>query len=133
MSTGRRCGRRSIRPSTTAATPCWRRIQKLEAAGYIKQRVALLDRDKLRAGVEVINGFGKSAGLIQLAELGQIESLPLLSDVELPLSTVLWRLENVGIAVEDGLVDVTRYRPVSRLGYFDYATVTEVFQMFRPD
>lgn len=35
--------------------------------------------------------------------------------------------------VEDGLVDVTRYRPVSRLGYFDYATVTEVFQMLRPD
>ena len=35
--------------------------------------------------------------------------------------------------VEDGLVDVTRYRPVSRLGYFDYSTVTEVFQMFRPD
>lgn len=34
-------------------TPCWRRIQKLEAAGYIKQRVALLDRDKLRAGVTV--------------------------------------------------------------------------------
>lgn len=35
--------------------------------------------------------------------------------------------------VENGLVDVTRYRPVARLGYFDYATVTEVFQMFRPD
>ncbi|MFC5421362.1 Lrp/AsnC family transcriptional regulator [Bosea eneae] len=36
-----------------STTPCWRRIQKLEAAGYIKQRVALLDRDKLRAGVTV--------------------------------------------------------------------------------
>ena len=35
--------------------------------------------------------------------------------------------------VEDGLVDVTRYRPVARLGYFDYATVSEVYQMFRPD
>jgi Lrp/AsnC family transcriptional regulator len=34
-------------------TPCWRRIQKLEAEGYIRQRVALLDRDKLRAGVTV--------------------------------------------------------------------------------
>jgi D-aminopeptidase len=29
-------------------------------------------RQKLRAGVEVINGFGKSAGLMQAAELGQI-------------------------------------------------------------
>ncbi|PZR95949.1 MAG: aminopeptidase [Stutzerimonas stutzeri] len=36
-----------------------------------------LFREKVRAGVEVINGFGKSAGLMQLAELGQIET-PLL-------------------------------------------------------
>ncbi|CAN7552242.1 Lrp/AsnC family transcriptional regulator [Bosea sp. LjRoot90] len=34
-------------------TPCWRRIQKLEAEGYIKRRVALLDRNKLKAGVTV--------------------------------------------------------------------------------
>ena len=36
-----------------STTPCWRRIQKLEAAGYIRRRVALLDRDKLSAGVTV--------------------------------------------------------------------------------
>jgi Lrp/AsnC family transcriptional regulator len=34
-------------------TPCWRRIQKLEAEGYIQRRVALLDRTKLKAGVTV--------------------------------------------------------------------------------
>ncbi|KRE14766.1 ArsR family transcriptional regulator [Bosea sp. Root483D1] len=34
-------------------TPCWRRIQKLEAQGHIRKRVALLDRDKLKAGVTV--------------------------------------------------------------------------------
>lgn len=34
-------------------TPCWRRVQKLETAGYIRRRVALLDRDKLKAGVTV--------------------------------------------------------------------------------
>ena len=34
-------------------TPCWRRVQKLEAAGYIKGRVALLDRERLKAGVTV--------------------------------------------------------------------------------
>ena len=34
-------------------TPCWRRIQKLEAAGVIRARVALLDPDKVRAGVTV--------------------------------------------------------------------------------
>ncbi|NLQ16878.1 Lrp/AsnC family transcriptional regulator [Marinomonas sp. M1K-6] len=34
-------------------TPCWRRIQKLESAGFIKRRVALLDADKLGLGVSV--------------------------------------------------------------------------------
>ena len=43
----------------------------------------------------------------------------------------------VGIHIDDdvivgGLVDVTRYKPLSRLGYMDYAAVTEVFQMGRP-
>ncbi len=36
-----------------SSTPCWRRIQKLEAAGYIRRRVALLDRTRLKAGVTV--------------------------------------------------------------------------------
>ncbi len=35
------------------ATPCWRRIQKLEEAGIIRGRVALLDRGKLNLGVTV--------------------------------------------------------------------------------
>lgn len=39
-----------------------------------------LFREKLRAGVAVINGFGKSAGLMQLAELGQIETPILLGN-----------------------------------------------------
>lgn len=39
-----------------------------------------LFRRKMRAGCEVINGFGKSAGLMQLAELGQIETPLLLTN-----------------------------------------------------
>ncbi len=39
-----------------------------------------LFREKVRAGVEVINGFGKSAGLMQVAELGQIETPILLGN-----------------------------------------------------
>ncbi|QDG77047.1 flavin reductase family protein [Labrenzia sp. PHM005] len=43
----------------------------------------------------------------------------------------------VGVHISDdvivnGMVDVTRYKPLSRLGYMDYAVVTEVFQMGRP-
>jgi len=34
-------------------TPCWRRIQKLEEAGVILRRVALLDGPKVNAGVTV--------------------------------------------------------------------------------
>jgi Lrp/AsnC family transcriptional regulator len=36
-----------------STTPCWRRIQKLEEEGYIRKRVALLDRSKLNVGVTV--------------------------------------------------------------------------------
>ncbi|HEY3047867.1 MAG TPA: Lrp/AsnC family transcriptional regulator [Polaromonas sp.] len=36
-----------------SATPCWRRIQRLEAKGLIRKRVALLDPQRLNVGVTV--------------------------------------------------------------------------------
>jgi len=36
-----------------STSPCWRRIQHLEKAGFIRQRVALLDPEKLNVGVDV--------------------------------------------------------------------------------
>lgn len=36
-----------------STTPCWRRIQKLEEAGVIQRRVAVLDPVKVNAGVTV--------------------------------------------------------------------------------
>jgi Lrp/AsnC family transcriptional regulator len=36
-----------------SATPCWRRLQRLEKEGYIGQRVALLDAVKMNVGVTV--------------------------------------------------------------------------------
>ena len=36
-----------------STTPCWRRIQKLEEQGILKERVALLDAEKVNAGVTV--------------------------------------------------------------------------------
>ncbi len=36
-----------------SATPCWRRIQKLESSGVIKARVALLSAEKMNVGVTV--------------------------------------------------------------------------------
>lgn len=35
------------------ATPCWRRVQKLEESGVIRKRVALLDAARLNVGVTV--------------------------------------------------------------------------------
>lgn len=36
-----------------SSTPCWRRIQRLEADGVIKHRVAILDPEKVNVGVTV--------------------------------------------------------------------------------
>jgi len=36
-----------------SSTPCWKRIQKLEAEGIIQKRVALVDPDKIGLGITV--------------------------------------------------------------------------------
>src|SRR2546430_11168879 len=36
-----------------SSTPCWKRIQRLEAEGVIQRRVAIVDQDKLGLGVTV--------------------------------------------------------------------------------
>ena len=36
-----------------SVTPCWKRIQRLEEDGFIRARVALLDANKINAGVTV--------------------------------------------------------------------------------
>jgi flavin reductase (DIM6/NTAB) family NADH-FMN oxidoreductase RutF len=46
--------------------------------------------------------------------------------------------EVVGVHIRDdvlvdGKLDVTRYTPLSRMGYRDYTRVTEVFELTRPD
>ena len=44
-----------------STTPCWRRIQKLEEKGILKERVALLDPEKVNAGVTVFVSITTSA------------------------------------------------------------------------
>src|SRR5712672_3279897 len=36
-----------------SSTPCWKRIQRLEADGVIQKRVAIIDQNKLGLGVTV--------------------------------------------------------------------------------
>ncbi|HML14188.1 MAG TPA: Lrp/AsnC family transcriptional regulator [Xanthobacteraceae bacterium] len=58
-----------------SSTPCWKRIQRLEADGVILKRVALVDQDKLGLGVTVFvsieTGDHSQAWLGRFAEVVQ--------------------------------------------------------------
>lgn len=61
-----------------------------------------------------------------------------LQTVDLPGSNALILGQVVAFHVRedivvDGMVDVTKYKPVARLGYFDYTTVENVYEIMRPD
>lgn len=69
-----------------------------------------LFRSKVRAAVEIINGFGKSVGLVQIAELGMIETPILLTNTfsVAPCAEVLIRraiAANPAIGRETGTVN----------------------------
>lgn len=54
-----------------------------------------------------------------------------------PVTAIMVVGEVVGVHISDhiltdGLVDIAKSRPVSRLGYMDFATTSETYQMFRP-
>jgi Lrp/AsnC family transcriptional regulator len=40
-----------------SSTPCWKRIQRLEADGVIQKRVALVDQDKLGLGADAVSAM----------------------------------------------------------------------------
>jgi Lrp/AsnC family transcriptional regulator len=56
-----------------SSTPCWKRIQKLEADGVIQRRVAVVDQDRVGLGVTVFvsveTGDHSDAWLKQFAEV----------------------------------------------------------------
>jgi Lrp/AsnC family transcriptional regulator len=58
-----------------SSTPCWKRIQRMEAEGVILKRVALVDQDKLGLGVTVFvsieTGDHSQAWLSKFAEAVQ--------------------------------------------------------------
>ena len=55
-----------------SSTPCWKRIQRLEADGVIRKRVAIIDQDKVGLGITVFvsveTGDHSQAWLSQFAE-----------------------------------------------------------------
>jgi Lrp/AsnC family transcriptional regulator len=64
-------------------TPCWRRIQKLEAQGVIARRVAILDPEAVGLGlsvfVEIETGDHSGAWLAHFAEA--VQSMPEVMEV----------------------------------------------------
>lgn len=59
------------------------------------------------------------------------------SEIELPGNSTLVLGQVVGIHLDpkhirDGVFDVTSYRPLARLGYHDYAVISELFALARP-
>jgi Lrp/AsnC family transcriptional regulator len=81
-----------------SATPCWKRMQRLEAEGVIRKRVALLDPDKVGLGVTVFvsikTGDHSQAWLDHFAlEIGQmpevLEFYRMAGDVDYMLRVVV--------------------------------------------
>jgi len=81
-----------------SSTPCWKRIQRLEAEASFKKRVAIIDQDKLGLGVTVfvsvetedhsgewLTGFAKLVG----ANAGGAGILPHAGDVDYMLRVVV--------------------------------------------
>ena len=56
-----------------SSTPCWKRIQRLEAEGIIRKRVAIIDQDKIGLGITVFvsveTGDHSQAWLDKFAEV----------------------------------------------------------------
>src|SRR5690242_4800259 len=61
-----------------SSTPCWKRMQRLEAEGIILRRVALIDQDKVGLGVTVFvsvqTGDHSETWLRRFAEV--VEAMP---------------------------------------------------------
>jgi len=59
-------------------TPCWKRIQKMEAAGVIQRRVALLDPARVGVGLTVVAAIEAGAHLPEWLErfAAAVEAMP---------------------------------------------------------
>ena len=51
-----------------SSTPCWKRIQRLEADGVILKRVALVDQNKIGLGISVFVSVESSRSFRRLAQ-----------------------------------------------------------------
>jgi len=88
------------------------------------------------------SGLTKAAGITigapHVAESPAVLECKLYQIIDLPgASNTMVIGEVVGVQIKDDLIvngklDVTRYQPLARLGYMDYAAVNEVFSLVKP-
>jgi Lrp/AsnC family transcriptional regulator len=92
-----------------SATPCWKRIQRLEASGIIRRRVALLDPHKLGLAVTAIvsvelanhssqaiadfaNGRGRHRGVMECYRMaGDIDYVIRVAVPDMPAFDEVWQ------------------------------------------
>ena len=81
------------------------------------------------SGVTVSAPFVTEAPVSLECKLYDIISLPGTSKWVIGLVTAVHIKDEFII---NGKLDITKYRPIARLGYKDYATITKVYQLERP-
>lgn len=96
-----------------------RDVDEFERAGLTKATGRIIDVPYVRAAPAVLE-------------------CRLFKVIDLPGSSRMVIGEVVGIHIndahlKDGILDVTSYRPLARLGYKDYASISEVFALERPE
>lgn len=104
--------------ATSAAAP--RETDEFTLAGLTKAQARTIDCPIVAAAPAVLE-----------CELTQIVQLP--GDHNIAVFGVVTGVHIDDAILRDGLIDPTLYQPLARLGYMDYARVTEVFSLKRPD
>ena len=105
------------------STPAPRDVDEFEAVGIEKAPSELVAPPRVKASPIHLE-----------CRLSQIVQLEKSSDdaVNLMVIGVVAGVHISDEVIVDGKVDITKVRPVSRLGYLDYAVVDEVFSIPRP-
>ena len=116
-----------------SSTPCWKRIQRLEADGVIQRRVAVVDQDKLGLGVTVFvsieTGDHSEDWLRRFAET--VSALPevmefyrMAGDVDYMLRVVVADMQSYDVFYKKLIATVTLKNVTSRFAMEKIKSIT---------
>mgnify|MGYP006281729855 FL=1 len=111
-------------PIYLTSAPAPREVDEFEVAGLAKAASAEVAPPRVAESPAHLE-----CRLVRVVELATTDP------VAAPNRLVIGRVVGVHIAdavLVDGRVDVTKLKPLARLGYMDYAPVRDVFEMKRP-